>query len=215
MEVEHGGNADLQLEDVEGWSDENWGNEDLTEVWSEGAAAEVAPSTTGEAAEGGPAQSSTNVAPPTVVAAPASSVGLRLQVGIKAGMDQVDRNHVNAVIAQASEGSAFWKNEERKEERTSERITQMLRRRDELEADGSLRTPAVARTVDAAVAEVEAARNLTRCVVHIDMDSFYAAVEERDNPELRGKPMAVGGIGMLSTSNYAARKFGVRAAMPG
>ena len=47
------------------------------------------------------------------------------------------------------------------------------------------------------------------------MDMFYAAVEMRDNPALRGVPMAVGGMGMLSTSNYAARKFGVRAAMPG
>ena len=44
---------------------------------------------------------------------------------------------------------------------------------------------------------------------------FYAAVEMRDNPSLRDIPMAVGGIGMLSTSNYRARKFGVRAAMPG
>ena len=44
---------------------------------------------------------------------------------------------------------------------------------------------------------------------------YYAAVEMRDNPALRDVPMAVGGMGMLSTSNYAARKFGVRAAMPG
>ena len=47
------------------------------------------------------------------------------------------------------------------------------------------------------------------------MDMYYAAVEMRDNPALRDVPMAVGGMGMLSTSNYAARKFGVRAAMPG
>ena len=58
-------------------------------------------------------------------------------------------------------------------------------------------------------------RDLTRTIVHVDMDMFYAAVEMRDNPALAGVPMAVGGMGMLSTSNYAARKFGVRAAMPG
>ena len=58
-------------------------------------------------------------------------------------------------------------------------------------------------------------RDLSRTIVHVDMDMFYAAVEMRDNPALRGVPMAVGGMGMLSTSNYAARKFGVRAAMPG
>eukprot|EP00041_Stephanoeca_diplocostata_P038622 m.1534700 g.1534700 ORF g.1534700 m.1534700 type:complete len:272 (+) comp25243_c0_seq52:3581-4396(+) len=71
------------------------------------------------------------------------------------------------------------------------------------------------RRVDALVESLEQSRNLSRCIVHVDMDMFYAAVEMRDDPSLREKPMAVGGIGMLSTSNYAARKFGVRAAMPG
>ncbi|XP_030593570.1 DNA polymerase kappa isoform X2 [Archocentrus centrarchus] len=47
------------------------------------------------------------------------------------------------------------------------------------------------------------------------MDAFYAAVEMRDCPELKDKPMAVGSMSMLSTSNYHARKYGVRAAMPG
>ena len=46
-------------------------------------------------------------------------------------------------------------------------------------------------------------------------DAFYAAVEERDQPSLKDQPMAVGGMGMLSTSNYLARKYGVRAGMPG
>ena len=46
-------------------------------------------------------------------------------------------------------------------------------------------------------------------------DMFYAAVEMRENPKLRGKPVAVGGIGMISTANYEARLYGVRAAMPG
>jgi DNA polymerase kappa len=51
--------------------------------------------------------------------------------------------------------------------------------------------------------------------VHIDLDAFYAAVEERDHPEWRGKPLAVGGMSMLSTANYEARKYGVASAMPG
>jgi DNA polymerase-4 len=57
-----------------------------------------------------------------------------------------------------------------------------------------------------------------RKIIHIDMDAFFAAVEMRDNPELRNVPMAVGGSrderGVISTSNYLARKFGVRSAMP-
>ncbi|XP_052621259.1 DNA polymerase kappa isoform X2 [Lactuca sativa] len=47
------------------------------------------------------------------------------------------------------------------------------------------------------------------------MDAFYAAVETLSNPSLKGKPMAVGSMSMISTANYEARKFGVRAAMPG
>ncbi|NXV73816.1 POLK polymerase, partial [Atlantisia rogersi] len=69
--------------------------------------------------------------------------------------------------------------------------------------------------VDKLVIELEQSRNLSNIIVHIDMDAFYAAVEIRDNPELKEKPIAVGSMSMLSTSNYHARRFGVRAAMPG
>jgi DNA polymerase kappa len=47
------------------------------------------------------------------------------------------------------------------------------------------------------------------------MDSFYASVEMRDNPNLRNVPMAVGGTSMLATANYEARKFGISSGMPG
>ena len=58
----------------------------------------------------------------------------------------------------------------------------------------------------------------SRSIIHLDMDCFYAAIEVRDRPSLRGKPVAVGGArdrrGVLTTCNYEARKFGVRSAMP-
>ncbi|XP_010247333.1 PREDICTED: DNA polymerase kappa isoform X3 [Nelumbo nucifera] len=130
----------------------------------------------------------------------------------KAGMDGVDKEKVQRIIYETSKGSKYFENEERKEEFIRQKIENMRIQCAKLTAMDISHYQGVA---DKRISELEAARDLSKIWLHVDMDAFYAAVETLENPSLKGKPMAVGSMSMISTANYEARKFGVRAAMPG
>ncbi|XP_047449087.1 DNA polymerase kappa [Mugil cephalus] len=130
----------------------------------------------------------------------------------KAGMEGLDRDKINKIIMEASKGSKFYENELKREQQVNQRIEKMMQQKAQI-TEQQLKKAQV--QVDRMAASLERSRDLSRVIVHVDMDAFYAAVEMRDCPELKDKPMAVGSMSMLSTSNYHARKYGVRAAMPG
>lgn len=138
-----------------------------------------------------------------------------LRVGLndnKAGMEGLDKEKINKIIMEATKGSRFYGNELKKEKQVNQRIENMMQQKAQITSQ-QLREAQL--QVDRFAMELEQSRDLNNTIVHIDMDAFYAAVEMRDNPELKDKPIAVGSMTMLSTSNYYARRFGVRAAMPG
>lgn len=130
----------------------------------------------------------------------------------KAGMEGVDKERVQRIVYEMSKGSKYFENEERKEACMMQKIENMRARSSKLTAADLSHCQKIA---DKKILELEGHRDLSRIWLHVDMDAFYAAVETLCNPALQGKPMAVGSMSMISTANYEARKFGVRAAMPG
>ena len=128
------------------------------------------------------------------VSPPMSRIGLNAN---KAGMEGLDKAKINQVILEASKGSKFYENEVKKEKQATQRVNQMLK-------DLKKITPAeklsALRATDKEIEALEATRNLTHIIVHVDMDAFYAAVEIRDNPKLKDVPMAVGSDHMLVSS---------------
>ncbi|KAI9908032.1 hypothetical protein PsorP6_003829 [Peronosclerospora sorghi] len=130
----------------------------------------------------------------------------------KAGMKGVDKQHVQEVVHNMSKNSSFYQKSLRDNEKVEQRVHEMRKKLACMTSGQLLR---LEQETDARVAQMEATRDLSRIVVVVDMDMFYAAIEMRDNPKLRDVPLAVGGLNMISTTNYVARQYGVRAAMPG
>ncbi|KAH8169083.1 impB/mucB/samB family protein [Sarocladium implicatum] len=129
----------------------------------------------------------------------------------KAGQDKVDQSKVSDIIYNASKGSKYFNREEAKDKVLTQKIEQILARKNALDREDLSRHQ---RNADRLITELEVTRDLTQHVVHVDCDAFYAAVEQLDRPELKNVPFAVGG-GVLTTCNYLARTFGCRSGMAG
>lgn len=129
----------------------------------------------------------------------------------KAGQDTVDQKKVSEIIYEASKGSRFFKNEERKDAVLTKKITRILARKRQIERSGLGNS---VKRADEYLTGLELERDLSQICVHLDCDAFYAAVEELDHPELKDVPFAVG-KGVLTTCNYHARTFGCRSGMAG
>lgn len=130
----------------------------------------------------------------------------------KAGMDMVDKDKVKSIVYEMSKDSAHYANEKRKQDKVILKIARMKQQAAQL-TTAQVRLKEL--EVDEKIILLEAQRTLSHIKLHVDIDAFYASVEELEDPSLACKPVAVGGIGMVCTANYEARKFGVRAAMPG
>ncbi|KAK4025234.1 hypothetical protein OUZ56_014309 [Daphnia magna] len=143
---------------------------------------------------------------------PTESLGVMKLNDHKAGMQGLDTAKINQIIEEASKGSQFYQHKQKNQERINAKIANLkascAKLTEEQKKLGRFK-------MDNLAGKLELMRDLSRTIVHVDMDAFYAAVEIRDCPELKTKPMAVGSSAMLTTSNYHARRFGVRAAMPG
>ena len=130
----------------------------------------------------------------------------------KAGMENVDVDHVKKVVLEASKNSAHYQEQRRKDIATEERVARLKAKAERLT---STELEAHTKKMEEKITMLEASRDLSRAWLTVDMDAFFAAVAERDDPTLKKTPFAVGGIGMISTASYEARKYGVRSAMPG
>ncbi|CAD6946655.1 unnamed protein product [Tilletia controversa] len=129
----------------------------------------------------------------------------------KAGLS-ADQEEINRKIYEASRGSKFFQNERIKDAETTQRIAVLLAKRDDALSRISLDSPewrAIEKKIDLRRAELEATRDLSRQICHVDADQFYAAVELKRDPTLKGKAFGVGS-GVLTTASYEARQKGCR-----
>lgn len=123
----------------------------------------------------------------------------------KAGLGNLDKERINKIIQEASKGSPYYMHQQNRQKKVDLKVARL---KNVLEFATEIERKEAMEAADAAIADLETRRTLNRIMVHFDMDMFFAAVEIKKNPQLADKPVAVGGLSMISTSNYVARRFG-------
>ncbi|XP_065314617.1 DNA polymerase kappa-like isoform X2 [Gordionus sp. m RMFG-2023] len=130
----------------------------------------------------------------------------------KAGMISLDKEEINKKIQEASLGSLYYETQLKRATILEKRI---LNQHIFLSTCDNLRFESAKLKMEKIFKDLRNKQDLSQVIVHIDLDAFFAAVEMRDNPTLTSKPIAIGSMQMISTSNYIARRYGVRAGMAG
>jgi DNA polymerase kappa len=132
----------------------------------------------------------------------------------KAGFDKVDKQRVEAIMNEASRGSKYYLHEQRLAALRQARVEEVASKCNAYDALSAVEQMALQEQASMTIRSLEHGR-LMGVFAHLDMDAFYASVAEKKNPSLRGVPFGVGGLSMLSTTNYVARGYGVRSGIPG
>ena len=128
----------------------------------------------------------------------------------KAGMDGIDRARIDAILLQESGNSKFMQQQRRRDDKVNERIQLYHTKRQAASPNDYAITPALEHQLN----QWQTSQPTRSTCVVVDMDMFYFACEALNRPDLKDVPACVG-HGMILTSNYPARRFGVRSAMPG
>lgn len=150
------------------------------------------------------------------VSAAADAKALLISASDKAGMQNVDRERINAILMRESGNSAFMQRQRKMDEKSEEKIRDMKRKLQEKDAaGGDWRKHLIESTIDPMLNDYRSKRRPRSTCAVIDMDGFFISCHILSNPVLATIPACVGGSSMISTSNYVARRYGVRAAMPG
>ncbi|KAG7355659.1 DNA polymerase IV [Nitzschia inconspicua] len=140
----------------------------------------------------------------------ASASALIISAADKAGMEGIDRSKIDAIILRESGNSLYMQQQRKRDEKVNQRIQHMKER---LQDASPKEYQVTAELEEQLETYIRQAPTRSTCVV-IDMDMFYMACELLTRPHLKDVPACVG-HGMITTSNYVARRYGVRSAMAG